>query len=233
MRILLVQEDAGTAAWLAQSFARSSTSMEWTNSGVVATKILRTTEFDAAVVDLDLADKSGHMLLSHFRTSRNSIPAIALMAQDSLANRIACFDAGAEDFLPKPFALEELQARLRALVRRSNKVEYLSISCGPLAYDVAADAFRLHGETLQLSRREHALLYALIRRMDRYVSKQVLFDRAFSEHEDANLEAIEVLIHRLRKKLVGAPVRIASARGFGYRLEEAVEENEQVFLMHA
>lgn len=230
MRILLVQDDPAIAMWLTDALGRALMSVEWTNSGVVAIKVHAGAEFDAAVVDLDLADKSGYTLLSHFRTSREALPTIALSAHDALVNRVACFDAGAEDFLPKPFAVEELQARLRALVRRSDRAGYVSICCGPLAYQVLTDRFTLYGEALVLSRREHALLYAMIRRTDRYLPKQVLFDRAFSGHEDANLEAIEVLIHRLRKKLAGAPIRIASARGFGYRLEEVTPENEQACL---
>jgi len=226
MRVLLVQDDAATASWLTDAMTRWAMTVEWTNSGIVAARLLGAAEFDVAVVDVDLADKSGSVLLFHLRSSRNPIPSIALSSQDSLANRVACFDAGAEDFLAKPFALEELQARLRALVRRSDRAEYLSIRCGPLAYDVPAGLFTLHGEPLLLSRREHALLYALIRRMDRFVPKQVLFDRAFSAHEDVNLEAVEVLMHRLRKKLGGTTIRISSSRGFGYRIEECEQQHE-------
>lgn len=236
MRILLVQNDAGVATWLADALDRAAMSIEWTNSGIVAAKILGIDEFDAVVIDLDLPDKSGFTLLSCIRASRNPLPTLVVTAHDSLASRVACFEAGAEDFLPKPFAVEELQARLRAMVRRSDKAEYLAIQCGPLAYDVLADRFTLYDDVLTLSRREHALLYALIRRTDRYLPKQALFDRAFGGNEDANLEAIEVLIHRLRKKLGGAPVRIASARGFGYRLEEVaegVEESEAAPLQSA
>jgi two-component system response regulator TctD len=228
MRILLVQDNADLATGLINALAHASMSVEWTNNGIVALKILSLEDFDAAVIDLDMPDRSGNSMLSHLKASRSQIPVIVLTAHDTLAKRVACFNAGADDFLAKPFAVEELQARLRAVIRRGRNAEYRAIACGPLAYDVLADNFTLHGDPLALSRREHALLYVLIRRTDRYLPKQMLFDRAFGGHENANLEAIEVLVHRLRKKLAGTPVRITSARGFGYRLEMAADDEGSV-----
>jgi two-component system response regulator TctD len=138
-----------------------------------------------------------------------------------MRNRIAAFEAGADDFLSRPFAIEELMARVNALLRRSFRAEYQALTCGPLTFDIHRQQFMLDGEVMNLPFREHMLLHALIRRAHRPASKQVLFDRTFRANEDANVAAIEVLVHRLRKKLAGTPVRIISVRGFGYSLATA------------
>lgn len=225
MRILLVQEDAAEAAHLTDSFDRHGIFAEWMNDGLVAVKILDREEFDAVILDLALPGKSGCAVLSHLRAKRNPVPIIVLTAQDSLSNRLASFDAGADDFLARPFAFEELVARVHAVVRRSHKAEYRALTCGPLVFDIVTQRFTLDGNPMTLSFREHMLLHALIRRANRHVSKRTLFDHAFRTNEEANISAIEVLIHRLRKRLSGSSVKIVSARGFGYSLTESADDS--------
>jgi len=123
-----------------------------------------------------------------------------------------------------PVNIAELEARLHAVVRRSQKRDYLAYRCGPLVFDTQAGAFRLADTPLSVSPREHALVLALIRRAQQTIPKKALFDRVFGQNNDANLEAIEVIVWRLRKRTAGASVRIVNVRGFGYRLE-AVEES--------
>jgi two-component system, OmpR family, response regulator TctD len=221
VRILLVQDDPDLARWLTDALSDIGISVEWTNDGLIALKVLDLEEFDAVILDLELPGKSGYGILSHLQSTGNAVPVMVLTDLDSLSERVACLNAGADDFLPKPFALAELQARLRAVIRRSQRADYMVLACGSLTYNVADEQFSINGTPLKLPTREYALLLALIRRKGRYLTKQALFDRIFRQHEIANLEAIEVIIHRLRKRLAGTRVKILSARGFGYRLEQS------------
>ncbi|CPM92416.1 response regulator protein [Bordetella pertussis] len=130
---------------------------------------------------------------------------------------------GADDFLPKPFVLEELEARLTALIRRSRGREHPRLTLGDLALDTALQRFTVKGQPLALSPREHAVLRALIQRSGEPLNKQQILDRIQSSDSDVNLEAIEVLVHRLRKKLADTGVQIVTMRGMGYCLENAVD----------
>ena len=144
---------------------------------------------------------------------------LILTARDSLMERVSCLHGGADDFLAKPFDVAELEARLVALIRRSRGQEHPRFACGPLSYDSAARQFRLLHEALVLTPREHAVLRALIQHSGEALSKRELVERVFSDEQDVNPEAIEVLIHRLRKRLETSPVRITTLRGLGYQLE--------------
>jgi len=142
-----------------------------------------------------------------------------LTARDSLSDRVNTLNLGADDFLPKPFELAELEARLTALVRRARGSEHPRLACGPLAFDTVKRQFTLGAETLQLSPREHALLDALILRAGEPLSRQQVMERVFSDDEDVLPSAIDVLVHRLRKRLEHSGVRIQTYRGLGYVLE--------------
>lgn len=219
MRILLVEDEAELATWLIKALAQRDFAVEWTNDGLVAEKILGIEEFDAVVLDLGLPGKNGHGVLAYLRGSDNRVPVLILTARDSLAERVSSLNEGADDFLPKPFAVEELEARLLALIRRSRGREQPRLSCGPLSYDAGSRQFLLADAQMALTPREHAMLSALIQRVGEPVSKRLLMDRIFAHNDDVNLEVIEVLAYRLRKKLAGAAIRIATMRGFGYCLE--------------
>jgi two-component system response regulator TctD len=161
----------------------------------------------------------GHTVLQRLRERDQRLPALILTARDSLDERVASLNAGADDFLAKPFALAELEARLHALVRRARGVEHPRLAGGPLAYDGARRQFVLDGEALALSPREQAVLRVLVQRSGEPLSKQQILERVFSDDDEVHLEAVEVLVYRLRKRLDDSGVRIVTLRGLGYVLE--------------
>ncbi|QNP50274.1 response regulator [Diaphorobacter aerolatus] len=222
MRILLVEDEHDLAHWLSRTLARQAgIVVEWADDGALADARLRQEEFDAVVLDLGLPGISGHGVLERMRARDDRTPVLVLTARDSLVERVAMLRNGADDFLPKPFMVDELEARLQALVRRSRGREKPRLSCGPLTLDLAAQRFHVGGgEPLALSPREHGVLRVLIQRSGEPVTKQQILDRVFPGDSEVNPEAIEVLIHRLRKKLVDLRVQIVTLRGLGYCLEE-------------
>ena len=219
MRILLVEDEAELANWLCKALAQSEFSVEWANDGTMAANLLAHEEFDAVVLDLGLPGMSGNRVLAAMRANDNRVPVLILTARDSLEERVATLRAGADDFLPKPFALAELEARLIALVRRSRGREHTRMTCGPLVFDASSKVFLLADKPFPVTPREHALLNALIVRGGEPISKTQLLDRVFSTDDDVGTDAIEVLIYRLRKKLAGSGVTVVTMRGFGYCLE--------------
>ncbi|HEY8100185.1 MAG TPA: response regulator, partial [Burkholderiaceae bacterium] len=221
-----VEDESELATWLIKALAQTGFAVEWVNDGRIAERILAVEEFDAAILDLGLPGKSGHDILHFLRASDNPVPVLILTARDSLNERVSTLNEGADDFLPKPFALAELEARLLALIRRSRGHKHTRLTCGPLIYDVSTKQFQLADAPIALTPREHAMLAALIQRVGESVSKQSLLDRIFTSNEDVNLEAIEVLAYRLRKKLAGTSLRIVTMRGFGYCLESDGEQGE-------
>ncbi|OVZ55114.1 DNA-binding response regulator [Pigmentiphaga sp. NML080357] len=222
MRILLVEDEPELARWLSGTLARhAGFVVEWANDGVIAEKRLQMEDFDAIVLDLGLPGLDGHGLLAKLRARDDRTPVLILTARDSLTERVSTLHEGADDFLPKPFNVAELEARLVALIRRSRGREHPRLACGPLTFDAAAQKFLLGSQVLALSPREHAVLRALIQRSGEPVTKQQILDRVFSDDQDVGPDAIEVLIHRLRKRLGDTGVQIVTLRGLGYCLEPA------------
>src|SRR5690606_1836401 len=191
---------------------------------ITAESMLHSAGFDAVVMDLRLPDKHGLVLLREMRSRGDITPVLLLTAQGALQDRVRGLNLGADDFLSKPFALEELEARLAALVRRSKGRPSLQQQCGPLTYDTESKAFLLDGTVLHLTPREHAALAALIARARTPVEKHQLFLKVFEEDSEASPDAIEVVLHRLRKKLHGSDIQITTVRGLGYMLESAATE---------
>lgn len=220
MRILLIEDEPELAHWLARALGRHAGIMvDWADDGLLADRRLATEEFDAIVLDLGLPGLDGHGLLARLRARDDRTPVLVLTARDSLAERVGTLHGGADDFLPKPFMVEELEARLLALVRRARGREHPRLACGPLQFDAAGQRFTVSGEALALSPREHAVLRALVQRSGEPLTKQQILDRVFPGDTEVNLEAVEVQVHRLRKKLAGTGVQIVTLRGLGYCLE--------------
>jgi two-component system, OmpR family, response regulator TctD len=219
MRILLAEDEAELANWLVRALAQGGFLVDWVNDGRMVRRSLKATRYDALVLDLGLPGLEGHEVLADLREAGQRLPVLVLTARDSLAERVGCLNQGADDFLPKPFELAELEARLTALIRRSRGSEHPRFSCGPLQYDAGSKQFRLGQQPLALTPREHGVLRALIQHSGEPLSKREILERVFGDEDEVNPEAIEVLIHRLRRRLDGSEVRIQTLRGLGYVLE--------------
>ncbi|MCC2596884.1 response regulator [Pusillimonas sp. MFBS29] len=224
MRVLLVEDEREMAAWLERALAQSGFLPEHAPDARTAEALLTASEYDAVIMDLRLPDKHGLVLLREMRNRGDVTPVLILTAQGALQDRVRGLNLGADDFLTKPFALEELEARLSALVRRSRGRQAPCMQCGSLVYDSESRAFGLGGAILHLTPREQAALSVLITRSGMPVEKSQLFNRVFEHDSDASLDAIEVVLHRLRKKLAGSDVHIVTVRGLGYMLESIEED---------
>lgn len=222
MRILLVEDEREMAAWLERALAQSGFLPEHAPDAQTAEHMLGSSGYDAVVMDLRLPDKHGLVLLREMRNRGDVTPVLILTAQGALQDRVRGLNLGADDFLTKPFALEELEARLTALVRRSRGRQTPRMACGSLVYDSESRAFSLDGAILHLTPREHAALAVLVTRSGMPVEKSLLFSRVFEHDSDSSPDAIEVVLHRLRKKLAGSDVHIVTVRGLGYMLESIV-----------
>ena len=219
MRILLAEDERELANWLVLALQQSGFQIDWVDDGRMVRRSLKATRYDALILDLGLPGLDGHDVLADLREADHRLPVLILTARDSLIERVSSLHQGADDFLAKPFELAELEARLMALIRRSRGSEHPRFSCGPLVYDSGTKQFTLGHEPLALTPREHAALRALVQRSGEPLSKQEILDRVFSDEQDVNPEAVEVLVHRLRKRLAHSPVRITTLRGLGYMLE--------------
>ena len=219
MRILLAEDEAKLATWLSRALEQSDFRVDWVNDGRMVRRAIKDTRYDALILDLGLPGLGGHEVLSELRASDHRLPILVLTARDSLIERVSTLTEGADDFLAKPFELAELEARLIALIRRSRGSEHPRFACGPLVYDAGAKQFMLGHEAVLLTPREHAVLRALIQHSGEPLTKQEILERVFSDDRDVHPEAIEVLVHRLRKRLEASAVRITTLRGLGYVLE--------------
>lgn len=221
MRILLAEDERELGEWLARALADAGFQADWVADGRLVLPSLQATPYDALVLDLGLPGCSGHQVLADLREADERLPVLILTARDSLMERVSSLHEGADDFLAKPFQLAELEARLVALVRRARGSDRPRFACGPLSYDSARKQFSLAQQPLALSPREHAVLRALIQRSGEPLTKQQILERVFGDEREVQPDAVEVLVHRLRKKLQDSPVAIRTLRGLGYLLESA------------
>ena len=219
MRLLLVEDEAEMAAWLVRAFKQSGFVPDHAPDAATAESLLAGNDYDAVVLDLRLPDKHGLALLADVRKAGNRTPVLVLTAQVSLQDRVRGLNVGADDFLTKPFAIEELEARLTALVRRSRGRAHAPLQCGSLSCPHDSRAFTLAGSLLQLTPRESAALSVLLARSGSPVEKSQLSGKVFPADSNAGPDAIELVLHRLRRKLEGGDVRIVTVRGLGYMLE--------------
>ncbi|HJS78505.1 MAG TPA: response regulator [Burkholderiales bacterium] len=221
MRILVAEDDAILADGVTRTLRQSGYAVDWVKNGVEADTALDTDDFDLLILDIGLPKKSGLDVLKRLRARDSRVPVLILTALDGVNDRVRGLDAGADDYLAKPFELAELEARVRALTRRGMAGGPTLLRHGALTYDQVGRIARLKGEPLELSAREVSLLEIFLSRAGRLVSKDQLVSHVCEWGEEVSPNAIEVYVHRLRKKLEPGGVRIVTVRGLGYSLEKS------------
>jgi two-component system response regulator QseB len=216
MRLLLVEDDAMIGRSLQQGLTQDGYAVDWVRDGHSARLSLQDEGYELLLLDLSLPRMSGRELLVELRGRRNPIPVLIITAHDTVADRVEGLDAGADDYLVKPFSFEELTARIRALLRRRGGVAEPVLRQGALTLNPSTHEVRLQDEVVHLSAREFALLEALMRRPGVPLSRSQLENSIYGWGQEVDSNAVEVHIHALRRKL-GAE-RIENVRGVGYRI---------------
>ncbi|MGE5468737.1 MAG: response regulator [Ignavibacteria bacterium] len=217
-RVLLVEDEASLAQAIAAALRAGGLAVDAVARGAEALRVARSGHFDIGILDLGLPDCDGVDLLRDMRSEGIAFPVIILTARDALDDRVQGLDAGADDYLTKPFALAELEARMRALLRR-NEDNLPWRQVGGLRIAMNGGGVFVDGAPLDLTPRELAVLETLAKRAGRIVTKEHLFASVFPGDSDSNPNAVEVHISRLRRKIETAGATIRALRGIGYRLE--------------
>ncbi|MBY2925559.1 response regulator [Rhizobium leguminosarum] len=221
MKVLLVEDNNELAAWLGKALKQANYAVDIAHDGEDAGHLLNVAEYAVVILDLSLPKIDGMTLLKGLRQTGNKVPVIILTANASLDGRVAGLDGGADDYLAKPFEIAELEARIRALVRRGHDRAAPEIAIGDLIFEGGTRQFTLAGETLVLTPREHAVLEHLALKVGTTVAKATLSESVFGFDDAADASAIEIYVHRVRKKLEGSSAQIATLRGLGYMLRHA------------
>jgi two-component system OmpR family response regulator len=219
MHILVAEDHSSLAEAVVRSLRNSGYAVDHVQDGEEAEAALKANDFDLLILDIGLPKRSGLEVLKRLRSRKSAIPVLILTALDSVKDLVAGLDAGADDYLAKPFEFEVLEARVRALMRRGMAGGPTVIRHGPLTYDQTGRTAHLNGAPIELSARELGLLEILLRRAGRLVSKDQLVSHLCEWGEEISGNAIEVYVHRLRRKLEPDGVLILTVRGLGYRLE--------------
>ena len=219
MRILIAEDDSILADGLTRSLRNNGYAVDAVSDGVAADSALIAQEFDLLILDIGLPKMSGPDVLSRLRARNSRLPVLILTAADSIEQRVKGLDLGADDYMAKPFSLSELEARVRALARRGAGGGATILRHGRLVFDQTGRVALVDDQTLELSAREVSLLEILLTRSGRMVSKNQIVDHLCEWGEEVSSNAIEVYVHRLRKKIEPSGVKIATVRGLGYCLE--------------
>lgn len=218
MRVLLIEDDALLGDGICAGLKQAGFAVDWSQDGHAAKLALETEDYAIAVLDLGLPRLSGMELLKWLRGRGSKLPVLILTARDTVADRVSGLDTGADDYLVKPFDLDELISRLRALLRRSSGQAAPTLNHGDIELDPAAHQVRKDGQLVELSGREFALLHELLLHAGRVQSREQLEQRLYGWGEEVESNSVEVHIHYLRKKLGAGLIR--TMRGVGYVIDK-------------
>ncbi len=222
MRLLVVEDNAKLSELIGAGLSAAGFESDRVSRLAAAEEALAASSYVAVILDLGLPDGDGRALVTGLRAKGDSVPVLMLTARDGIEDKVAGLASGADDYLVKPFAFEELIARLRALLRRPGEFLGNSLSAGNVTFDTVARQVFVAGAPVTFSAREGALLEILIRRPGRVIPKRVVEDQLFGLSEEVRSNAVEVNVHRLRKQLseTGADIEVHTVRGVGYILTE-------------
>ena len=216
---LLVEDDAMLGGAVDTALKDSAYAVDWVRDGEAAAGTASNIDYDLALLDLGLPKRDGLSVLKHFRALRRPLPVIIITARDAVQDRIAGLDLGADDYLVKPFEVSELMARMRAVLRRQGSGAPSTLTNGVVSLDPATRMATIEGEPVRLTSREFALLRALLTRPGLILSRSEIEDRIYGWNEEVESNAVEFLIHSLRKKLGSTVIR--NVRGLGWMVERA------------
>lgn len=220
MRILLVEDDTLLADSIREGLEKGGFAVDHLNAAEPAVSALSLTHYDLAIIDIGLPGMSGLELIRLLRQRNIPVPVLILTARDGLDDRISGLDLGADDYMVKPFQLPELQARLRALIRRSKSSTSSKLNAGAIHLDLARRVATANGETLELTGREWEILQQLMLATPNVVNKQKMAESLSEWENEITANAVEIYVSRLRNKVQGCGVEIRTIRGIGYRLDE-------------
>ena len=218
MRVLVIEDDSTLGRGLQEFLVQQGYAVDWLPDGEQVVGAVSAQSYDLLLLDLNLPGRSGLDVLSELRAAGHHEPVLILTARDGVEDRVAGLDAGADDYVTKPFELAELAARVRAFARRRVGLPQPLIEAGPLVFDTVSREVRIHGERLSLSVRELSVLEMLMTRAGRVVTKRQIVNSLSAWDADFSENAVEVYVYRLRKRLDGTGVSIQTVRGFGYLL---------------
>ncbi len=221
MRLLLVEDTERLAGHIRDALVDGGFAVDWFARAADAMSAIETVGYDGVVLDLGLPDADGSIVLEKLRNGGQATPVLILTARDTVEQRVSGLNAGADDYLTKPFAMAELLARVRAMLRRPGSSLGKRLAVGNVAFDTATRDVTVAGKALTMPRHELSILEQLMRRQGRVVSKSDLETRLYSFDDDIASNSVEVHMHRLRKRLsaAGADVAITTLRGIGYLLD--------------
>lgn len=220
MRLLLVEDNKRLSELVRDGLHLAGFETDLAERGEDALSMAQTQNYDLVVLDLGLPDIDGLEVLKSIRSKNKSLPVLILTARDTLGDKVIGLNMGADDYLPKPFAMDELTARVRALLRRPGHALGQVLEAGNISFDTISRDVLIAGAPVRMSRRETDLLEQLMRRFGHVVSKETIEEKLYSFEEEGSSNSVEVLVHRLRKKLesLGATPHIHTLRGIGYLL---------------
>ena len=221
MRILVVEDNIELAQWLGRTLSKERYAVDAINNGLDADFALKTEKYNLIILDLGLPKLDGKEVLRRLRERHDTTPVLVLTANNSMQSRIRELDQGADDYIAKPFDIEELEARIRALLRRSSGQANPAMACGDLSYNANTREFEIASQPLSLTPRERAVLEMLVLKGGAVVSKHALAQGLFTLDDSASTDAIEIYVYRLRKKLEPSSAKIMTLRGLGYLIRQA------------